>query len=223
MAKPKLSDVAALAGVSPTTVSRVLNNRGYLSEATRAKVHEAVQQLGYRPNAIARSLQGQRSQTVGLIFPTVANPFYGEMVYQLENHLAEAGYRVILCNSEDHPEQEKRYLDMLFANQVDGIISGAHSDALVNVPHAQAPLVTVDRLETGFYPNIRSDNYGGARAATEHLIATGAQTIVHVTSTLGEHNERQRGYREAMHEAGLTPEFAELGFRPSLDYKRETL
>lgn len=223
MAKPKLSDVAALAGVSPTTVSRVLNNRGYLSEATRAKVHEAVQQLGYRPNAIARSLQGQRSQTVGLIFPTVANPFYGEMVYQLENHLAEAGYRVILCNSEDHPEQEKRYLDMLFANQVDGIISGAHSDALVNVPHAQAPLVTVDRLETGFYPNIRSDNYGGARAATEHLIATGAQTIVHVTSTLGEHNERQRGYREAMLEAGLTPEFAELGFRPSLDYKRETL
>ena len=223
MAKPKLSDVAALAGVSPTTVSRVLNNRGYLSEATRTKVHEAVQQLGYRPNAIARSLQGRRSQTVGLIFPTVANPFYGEMVYQLENHLAEAGYRVILCNSEDHPEQEKRYLDMLFANQVDGIISGAHSDALVNVPHAQAPLVTVDRLETGFYPNIRSDNYGGARAATEHLIATGAQTIVHVTSTLGEHNERQRGYREAMLEAGLTPEFAELGFHPSLDYKRETL
>lgn len=179
MAKPKLSDVAALAGVSPTTVSRVLNNRGYLSEATRTKVHEAVQQLGYRPNAIARSLQGQRSQTVGLIFPTVANPFYGEMVYQLENHLADAGYRVILCNSEDHPEQEKRYLDMLFANQVDGIITGAHSDALVNVPHAQAPLVTVDRRETGFYPNIRSDNYGGAHAATEHLIATGAQTIVH--------------------------------------------
>ena len=127
MAKPKLSDVAALAGVSPTTVSRVLNNRGYLSEATRTKVHEAVQQLGYRPNAIARSLQCQRSQTVGLIFPTVANPFYGEMVYQLENHLADAGYRVILCNSEDHPEQEKRYLDMLFANPVDGIITAGQT------------------------------------------------------------------------------------------------
>ena len=194
MAKPKLSDVAALAGVSPTTVSRVLNNRGYLSENTRTKVHDAMRELGYRPNAIARSLQGQRSQMVGLIFPTVANPFYGEMVYRLESYLAEEGYRVILCNSDDHPEQEKRYLEMLFSNQVDGIISGAHSDALVNIPHAQAPLVTVDRLESGFYPNIRSDNYGGARAATEHLIATGAQNIVHVTSTLGEHNERQRGY-----------------------------
>lgn len=223
MAKPKLSDVAALAGVSPTTVSRVLNNRGYLSESTRTKVHEAMRELGYRPNAIARSLQGQRSQMVGLIFPTVANPFYGEMVYRLESYLAEAGYRVILCNSDDHPEQEKRYLEMLFSNQVDGIISGAHSDALVNIPHAQAPLVTVDRLESGFYPNVRSDNYEGARAATEHLIATGAQNIVHVTSTLGEHNERQRGYREAMLEAGLMPEFLELGFRPSLGIKREVL
>ena len=92
MAKPKLSDVAARAGVSPTTVSRVLNNRGYLSESTRTKVHNAMRELGYRPNAIARSLQGQRSQTVGLIFPTVANPFYGEMVYRLESYLAEAGY-----------------------------------------------------------------------------------------------------------------------------------
>ncbi len=83
--------------------------------------------------------------------------------------------------------------------------------------------MTVDRLESGFYLNIRSDNYGGARAATEHLIATGAQNIVHVTSTLGEHNERQRGYREAMLEAGLIPEFVELGFRPSLGIKREVL
>ena len=104
MAKPKLSDDAALAGGSPTTVSRVLNNRGYLSENTRTKVHEAMRELGYRPNAIARSLQGQRSQMVGLIFPTVANPFYGEMVYRLESYLAEEGYRVILCNSDDHPE-----------------------------------------------------------------------------------------------------------------------
>lgn len=223
MAKPKLSDVAALAGVSPTTVSRVLNNRGYLSDSTRAKVHAAMQELGYRPNAIARSLQGQRSQMVGLIFPTVANPFYGEMVYRLESQLADAGYRVILCNSEDHPAQEKRYLDMLFANQVDGIISGAHSEALVNVPHAQAPLVTIDRLETGFYPNIRSDNYGGARMATEHLIATGSRNIVHVTSTLGEHNQRQRGYREMMLASDLTPEFVELGFHPSLGIKREIL
>ena len=76
MSKPKLGDVAARAGVSPTTVSRVLNNRGYLSQRTREKVYDAMRELGYRPNAIARSLKGQRSRMVGLVFPTVANPFY---------------------------------------------------------------------------------------------------------------------------------------------------
>ena len=99
MAQPKLGDVAARAGVSPTTVSRVLNNRGYLSQKTRDKVFAAIRELGYRPNAIARSLQERRSHIIGLIFPTVAHPFYGEMVYRLESRLANAGYRVILCHS----------------------------------------------------------------------------------------------------------------------------
>ena len=76
MSKPKLGDVAARAGVSPTTVSRVLNNRGYLSQRTREKVYDAMRELGYRPNAIARSLKGQRSRMVGLVFPTVANPCF---------------------------------------------------------------------------------------------------------------------------------------------------
>ena len=106
MAQPKLGDVAARAGVSPTTVSRVLNNRGYLSQKTRDKVFAAIRELGYRPNAIARSLQERRSHIIGLIFPTVAHPFYGEMVYRLESRLANAGYRVILCNSDDHPDLE---------------------------------------------------------------------------------------------------------------------
>ena len=110
MAQPKLGDVAARAGVSPTTVSRVLNNRGYLSQKTRDKVFAAIRELGYRPNAIARSLQERRSHIIGLIFPTVAHPFYGEMVYRLESRLANAGYRVTLCNSDEQPELEHRYL-----------------------------------------------------------------------------------------------------------------
>ena len=177
-----------------------------------------MRELGYKPNNLARSLQGKSAKLIGLIFPNISNVFYAELIDKLEHQLFKNGYKTIICNSEHDSEKEREYIEMLEANQVDGIISGAHSDALVNIPHAQAPLVTVDRLESGFYPNIRSDNYGGARAATEHLIATGAQNIVHVTSTLGEHNERQRGYREAMLEAGLMPEFLELGFRPSLGY-----
>ncbi|MCR8526211.1 LacI family transcriptional regulator, partial [Escherichia coli] len=142
MSQPKLSDVAALAGVSPTTVSRVLNNRGYLSEKTRSSVFEAMKTLGYRPNAIARSLQGRKSQLIGLVFPSVAHPFYGEMAYRLESHLADAGYKTILCNSGDRPEAEQRYLDMLLANQVDGVITGAHSQLVAQFPLMGAPLVT---------------------------------------------------------------------------------
>ncbi len=99
------------------------HNRGYLERKYPApRSDDAMRELGYRPNAIARSLQGQRSQMVGLIFPTVANPFYGEMVYRLESYLAEEGYRVILCNSDGHPEQESATWEMLFSTGVDGII-----------------------------------------------------------------------------------------------------
>ena len=84
MPQPKLADVAAAAGVSPTTVSRVLNDRGYLSQKTKDAVHAAMAELGYRPNAIARSLQQRSSRLVGIIFPTVAHPFYGQMAEALE-------------------------------------------------------------------------------------------------------------------------------------------
>lgn len=219
MSKPKLGDVAALAGVSPTTVSRVLNNRGYLSEETRAKVFEAMQQLGYRPNAIARSLQGQKSQLIGLVFPTVADPYYGEMAYRLESHLADIGYKTILCNSMDHPESEQRYLDMLIANQVDGVITGAHSDVVAQFPHLGAPLVTIDRQETGRGPNIACDNFDGAYRATRLLIEGGARSIAHITSTVSPLNARQQGYLKALSEAGLSPHVLELGFITPHDQK----
>ena len=223
MSKPKLGDVAARAGVSPTTVSRVLNNRGYLSQRTREKVYDAMRELGYRPNAIARSLKGQRSRMVGLVFPTVANPFYAEMVYRIESFLADAGYRVILCNSDDHPDLEEQYFEMLLSNQVDGIITGAHSQVVANLPHVQAPLVTVDRPGTQKYPNIRADNYAGARMAVEHLVATGARNILHITSTVSEQNLRLAGYRDSVTAAGMIPQVLELGFRTPLPRKRELI
>lgn len=223
MSKPKLGDVAALAGVSPTTVSRVLNNRGYLSEETRTKVFEAMQQLGYRPNAIARSLQGQKSQLIGLVFPTVADPYYGEMAYRLESRLADIGYKIILCNSMDHPESEQRYLDMLIANQVDGVITGAHSDVVAQFPHLGAPLVTIDRQETGRGPNIACDNFDGAYRATRLLLEGGASSVAHVTSTASPLNARQQGYLKAVGEAGLSPRILELGFVTPHDQKNRLL
>ena len=99
----KLTDVAELAGVSPTTVSRVINNKGYLSEKTKQKVQEAMRTLGYKPNNLARGLQGKSAQLIGLIFPNISNIFYSELIEYLEIELFKHGYKTIICNSENDP------------------------------------------------------------------------------------------------------------------------
>ena len=99
----KLDDVAREAGVSKTTVSRVLNQRGYLSDETIAKVQQAMEKLNYRPNAIARQLYKQETKLVGLIFPTTDDPFFGQLEAALENELYRRGYKVLMCNSQNNP------------------------------------------------------------------------------------------------------------------------
>ena len=109
----KLTDVAELAGVSPTTVSRVINKKGYLSQKTIDKVHAAMQELNYKPNNLARGLQGKSAKLVGLIFPNISNIFYAELIERLEDELFKQGYKTIICNSEHDPNKERDYLEML--------------------------------------------------------------------------------------------------------------
>ena len=127
--EPTLADVAQAAGVSLTTVSRVLNNRGYLSQETRERVAEAIAQLNYRPNQIARALHGKSTQSIGLIVPTVALPFFGELTEHVEDFLADHGYRTLVCNSMGKADREREYLDLLVSHRVDGIISSATTTA----------------------------------------------------------------------------------------------
>ena len=117
----KLSDVAKKAGCSVTTVSRVINNHGYLSQKTKDKVFAAMRELNYRPNSIARSLQGKKMKLVGLIFPEITNPFFAELVQDIETTLFQQNYKVILCNAGQNKEKAREYLRMLQANQVVGI------------------------------------------------------------------------------------------------------
>ncbi|MDO5644154.1 MAG: LacI family DNA-binding transcriptional regulator [Dermabacter sp.] len=202
MRNPRLDDVAREAGVSPTTVSRVLNNRGYISERTRERVFEAMTALNYTPNAVARSLRDSRSRLVGLIFPSVAHPFYGHMAKELEVRLSREGYLVLLCNSDGQEATERAYLQMLLAHQVDGIITGAHSSVVASTADLRAPLVTIDRETPGPHPNVRSANAAASREVTRGLVERGARRIVHLTSSRGG-SQRADGYREAMREAGL--------------------
>lgn len=211
--EPSLADVAERAGVSPTTVSRVLNNRGYLSQRTKDAVAEAIEELGYRPNEVARALLGQRTRMIGVIMPTVALPFFGEVAVSLEHALSQQGYRMLLCNSLGRAEIERQYLDLLRANRVDGLVSGAHNRSVVgDYERTHLPLVTVDREMAPHIPNVRADNEAGARLATELLLRRGARRPALLTSRSSSHNLREQGYRKVLVEAGVEPRVAAVDF-----------
>ena len=117
-----LKDVAKEAGLTVGTVSRVLNNRGYISDDAREKVYSAMKKLNYRPNELARSLQGKGTNTIGLIVPHIRHPYFAEMISNIENQAYKKGYRILLCNSQSIEEKEKEYIDICTGNRVAGII-----------------------------------------------------------------------------------------------------
>lgn len=173
----KLKDVAQLAGVSVTTVSRVINNYGSLSEKTINKVHAAMRQLNYQPNALARAMQGKPSKFIGLIFPNLINPFFAELANELERQLFKQGYKTIIASSAENPEIEHEYLSMLMANQVDGIISGSHNLDIEEYHQIAAPIVSFDRYLADNIPIVASDSYRGGRLAVEYLLKHQASHI----------------------------------------------
>lgn len=177
----KLTDVAQLAGVSPTTVSRVINKKGYLSQKTIDKVHLAMRELGYKPNNLARSLQGKSPQLVGLIFPNISNIFFAQLIEHLEIQLFEKGYKTIICNSQHNPIKEKEYLEMLAANQVDGIISSSHNLGIEDYEKVEAPIVAFDRNLAPHIPIVSSDNFEGGKLAAQTLQKAGCQHIIMIT------------------------------------------
>ena len=177
----KLTDVAELAGVSPTTVSRVINKKGYLSEKTVQKVKEAMRELGYKPNNLARSLQGKSAKLIGLIFPNISHVFYAELIDKLEHELFKHGYKTIICNSEHDSKKEREYIEMLEANQVDGIISGSHNLGISDYDRVSAPIISFDRNLSPNIPVVSSDNYAGGLLAAQTLVKTGAEEIIMIT------------------------------------------
>lgn len=205
--RPTLKDVAAKAGVSPTTVSRVLNKRGSLSNKTIAKVYAAIQATGYHPNENARTLWGKKSRLIGLIFPSTQNPFYGDMVFELERELYIRGYKTLLCNSSNDPDQEDKFLDLLLANQADGMIVGSHNADIETYQQPNLPVVNIDRITSRAIPVVSSDNYRGGRLATQILLERGSRRIGHINSVESETAPytygRRQGYEDVMRENGL--------------------
>ncbi|SCC05062.1 transcriptional regulator, LacI family [Weissella bombi] len=221
--KPKLEDVAKLAGVSKTTASRVLNNRGYLSEKTLKKVHDAMETLNYQPNAAARQLFKQETGLIGLIFPTVSNPFFGELVNYLEYELYQRDFKVIIGNSLQDTDKETDYLNQLLAGQVDGLIVGTHNQGIAEYKYSHLPIVAIDRIMNSDIPIVESDNYHGGVLATERLINAGVKHIVHTNgpSSLETPAHRRRvAYETIMKNNGLEPHTFTIDFKLSFAEKK---
>ena len=196
----KLSDVAELAGVSVTTVSRVINSYGSLSQKTIDKVHAAMRELRYQPNAMARSLQGKSSQFIGLIFPNIENPFFTALVAEIEELLFEKGYKVIIATSSNDIEKEQQYLQMLAANQVEGIITSSHNPNIDSYKDSFLPIVSYDRYLSETIPIVSEDNYRGGYLLGEYLVSTGAKNILMLRDDDNSNSptaKRYQGFTEA--------------------------
>lgn len=206
---PTIQEVAEKAGVSSTTVSHVVNNTRYVSPEARARVEAAMDELGYRPNALARSLRRGQTHTLGLILPDSANPFFAEIGRAVEDAAFELGYSVILCNTEGDLDKEQLYMDVLSKKQVDGIIfvaAGDRTDSLRDLLRRKMSVVVVDRDLTGIEVDaVLIDNQQGGYLATQHLIELGHRRIACISgpSNVTPSAERVIGYRNAMREAGL--------------------
>jgi LacI family sucrose operon transcriptional repressor len=203
MQMPTIKDVAERAGVSVTTVSRVLNNRGYISEATRKKVYQAMEELDYQPNEVARSLFRKKSNIIGLIVPTVAHPFFAELTAYLETYAYSRGYKVLICNSQLDASKEQEYIWMLRRNQVDGIIMASHTLEVEEYKKLDLPVVAFDRFISKRIPYVTSDNYQGGRLAVELLLERGCKQIAHMCGSLHLDmlaNQRHRAFMDVAEE-----------------------
>jgi LacI family transcriptional regulator len=221
---PTRNDVARLAGTSPAVVSYVVNGgpRPVAAE-TRQRVLAAIEQLGYRPNGIARSLRGNRSNVIGLLVPDNSNPFFAELARAIEVSAYDEGYTVLLANAVGDDARELRYARTMVEQRVDGLVlsSAGHSAEVVReLTDARVPLVLVDRQIPGIGAAVLAvDNEGGGYAATRHLVEVHGHTRIACLagpSDLSSSSDRHRGWARAMGEAGL-PAGDELFVRSGFD------
>ncbi|OBR66153.1 LacI family transcriptional regulator [Paenibacillus oryzae] len=179
-----IKDIAEKVGVSVTTVSRVLNNRGYLSDSLKTRVHQAMEELNYQPNELARSLSRSKSNVIGLIIPDISHPFFAELTKHIEYYAYKKGYKLMLCNSLLDKDKEREYIDLLRASQVDGIIMGSHTMSVNDYMSIKLPLITIDRKISSTIPCISSDNYRGGEMATQLLFQKKCKKIAYLSGNL---------------------------------------
>ncbi len=187
---PNIKDIAKQAGVGIGTVSRVINNSGYVKKETRDKVEKVIKEMKYLPNEIARSMTSQRNNIVAFILPNSTHLFFGELLYSVEEELFKSGYKVMLCNSSQKIEKEMVYLDMLKNNRVDAVILLTNNDIEYYLDKT-LPIISFDRKFKDI-PYVASDNYAGGVLAAKKLIEKGCSNFMFIgDDAQGEHTKVQ--------------------------------
>ncbi|NBC97746.1 ribose operon transcriptional repressor RbsR [Atlantibacter hermannii] len=205
-----MKDVARLAGVSTSTVSHVINNDRFVSEAIRLKVNDAVKTLNYAPSALARSLKLNQTRTIGMLITASSNPFFSEIVRGVERSCFERGYSLVLCNTEGDEQRMNSNLETLLQKRVDGLLllcTETHQpSAEIMTRYPSIPTVMMDWAPfDGDSDLIQDNSLLGGEIATQHLIDKGYRRIACITGPLDKTPSRLRleGYRNAMARAGL--------------------
>ncbi len=204
-----ITDVARRAGVSPVTVSRVMNGAPNVNPATRAKVEQAIAELGYLPSTVARSLRSKRTRSLALLLPDITNTFWTTVARGVEDTAQTLGYTVFVCNTDEDCQKQQRYLELAVSQRVDGVlIAPCQRDAaaLRLLRERGVPTVVIDRRIEGWdVDTVHGDSVGGARALVQHLIALGHRRIAVISgpATTSTAEDRVAGYRQAFAEAGL--------------------
>lgn len=203
-----LKDVAELAGVTVTTVSRMINGRCNVSNKTREKIENAMRALDYHPNEFARSLAKKSSNIIGLIVPSASNYFFASVVQSVEAHAAAHGLKLLLCVSNLDAQKEKEYYGMLVANKVMGIILANLTQNLDDIVDLGSSLVVIERSPSPLIPSALTDNYYGGYLAAEHLIAKGCRKLLYVGGNVTlntDPNRRFDGFSDACRKLGVDP------------------
>lgn len=173
-----IKDVAFKAGVGIATVSRVINQSGYVKQETKERIEKVIKELGFKPNEIARSMTQQKNHIVAFILPNTKHLFFGELLYEVESALYEKNYKLMVCNSSERIEKELAYIEMLKTNRVDSMILLTNND-IAHLLDKKYRIISFDRIFEDI-PCVASDNYEGGRLAALHLIERGAKKFMFI-------------------------------------------
>lgn len=212
---PTIKDVAKKANVSVATVSRVINNTGYVNHETRKIVEIVIAELGYIPNELARSLFHKRSNIIGLIVPHISTYFFAELIEAIEDAVTKSGFKLMIFNSKDDMELEKKYLNVLSQYNVDGVILVANTKSAKSYLKLKIPIITIDHIIDKSVASITSDNVLGGQLAARLLLTSNPKKVIHFRgpSDLITVIDRAKGFYQVIDENNIDCFSFDLDFK----------